>query len=152
MLKGAVEILLATILMLGNTSVIGELELLKTEEQKITNVEENQKESEESKIVHVTIENFEEEVLNSSKLVLLDFYATWCGPCQRLSPVLEEISNEENKVKIIKINEAENEELMEKYNVNMFPTIIIVKDGEEQERIVGYVEKETLKQKVKENI
>ncbi len=152
MLKGAIEILLVTVLMLGNSSVVEQLEVLKLEEQSEVKLEENQKESEAGKIVHVTIENFEEEVMNSEKIVLLNFYATWCRPCQDLSLVLEKISKEDIDAKIVKVNEAENKELMKKYNIEVFPTIIIIKDGEEIERVTGYMEEESIKQKIKENI
>ncbi|MBC50457.1 MAG: thioredoxin [Pelagibacteraceae bacterium] len=74
---------------------------------------------------------FEEEVINSSIPVLIDFWAEWCGPCKEIAPILEEISNEmENKIKIIKINIDENPNIPNQYSVQSIPTLIIFKKGQ----------------------
>ncbi len=86
---------------------------------------------------HVNLEDFEEEVLNSSKVILVDFFATWCGPCKMLSPILEEISEIKENFDIAKIDIDENTELAEKYGIESVPTMIIFKDGEILNRIVG---------------
>ena len=78
---------------------------------------------------HVNLEDFEEEVLNSSKVILVDFFATWCGPCKMLSPILEEISEIKENFDIAKIDIDENTELAEKYGIESVPTMIIFKDG-----------------------
>ena len=75
-------------------------------------------------------ENFEKEVLNSDKPVLVDFYADWCGPCKMMAPIIEEIAEElQGKAKVGKINVDENQELAMKYEVMSIPTLIIYKNG-----------------------
>jgi thioredoxin 1 len=93
----------------------------------------------------LTAENFQEEVLNSSLPVLVDFWASWCGPCQMIGPVIEELSKElEGKAIIGKVNVDENPELAQKYGVMSIPTIILFKDGKEQEKIIGLTSKDQL--------
>ena len=82
-------------------------------------------------VLKVTEENFENEVLNSDKTVILDFYADWCGPCKMMSPIIEEIANElGDKAKVGKVNSDENMDLAEKYGIMSIPTIMIIKNGE----------------------
>ncbi len=85
----------------------------------------------------VTDSSFEEEVLNSDKLVLVDFWAEWCGPCRALAPKLEELSNEMSEVKIVKVNTDENKESPAKYGVRGIPTMILFKNGQEVDQVVG---------------
>ena len=80
-------------------------------------------------IIHITLENFENEVLASDKPVLLDFFADWCGPCRTLSPVIEEIAREAPDKKICKINVDEQPELAQRFDVSSIPTLVVVKDG-----------------------
>lgn len=88
--------------------------------------------------VIVTKDTFEEEVLNSEVTVLVDFWATWCGPCQLQSPELAKFEREhEGKFKIVKINVDEQPELSAQYGVQAIPTLILFKDGEEVKRTVG---------------
>ena len=90
-------------------------------------------------------ENFKEEVLNSEKPVLVDFYADWCGPCNAMSPVLEELAKElEGKAKVGKINVDENSDIAVEYNVMSIPTLIVFKNGKEEKRLVGLRDKEEL--------
>ena len=90
-------------------------------------------------------ENFKEEVLNSEKPVLVDFYADWCGPCNAMSPVIEELAKElEEKAKVGKINVDENSDIAVEYNVMSIPTLIIFKNGKEEKRLVGLRDKEEL--------
>lgn len=92
--------------------------------------------------VRVNTENFEQEVLNSDKLVLTDFYSDSCIPCKRLSPVLSELEKEySDSLKVVKVNINFDSVLMEKYEVQASPTIIFFKDGQEQSRLRGAVKK-----------
>lgn len=90
-------------------------------------------------------ENFEEEVLKSEKPVLVDFYADWCGPCQMMGPIIEELATElEGKAKVGKINVDENPDIAVEYNVMSIPTLIIFKKGKEEKRLVGLRDKEEI--------
>lgn len=90
-------------------------------------------------------ENFKKEVLNSEKPVLVDFYADWCGPCNAMAPVIEELAKElEGKAKVGKINVDENSDIAVEYNVMSIPTLIIFKNGKEEKRLVGLRDKEEL--------
>lgn len=90
----------------------------------------------------VNTENFEQEVLNSNKLVLTDFYSDSCIPCKRLSPVLSELEKKYgDSLKVVKVNINFDSVLMEKYEVQASPTIIFFKDGQEQLRLRGAVKK-----------
>ena len=93
----------------------------------------------------VTENNFQAEVLESSTPVLVDFWATWCGPCQMMGPVVEELSGElSGKVKVCKVNVDENPELAEKYDVMSIPNFVLFKDGNAVKQIAGAVGKDGL--------
>ncbi len=95
--------------------------------------------------VIVTKNNFEAEVLNSDVPVILDFYATWCGPCKMVAPLLAEIAAEnEGKIKVCKVNVDENMELALQYGVVNIPTLYGVKNGQPVAKVVGYAPKEKL--------
>ncbi|MBU1127116.1 MAG: thioredoxin [Patescibacteria group bacterium] len=92
-----------------------------------------------------TTENFQEEVINSEKLVLVDFSANWCGPCQMIGSVIEELAEElEGKVSVGKVNVDENQELAQKYSVMSIPTIIVFKNGKQTGKVLGAVGKDQL--------
>lgn len=95
--------------------------------------------------IKLSTENFEKEVLKSEKQVLVDFYADWCGPCNAMAPVIEELAKElEGKVKVGKINVDENPDIAVEYNVMSIPTLIVFKNGKEEKRLVGLRNKEEL--------
>ena len=91
----------------------------------------------------ITTQNFEEEVLRSEKPVLVDFWATWCGPCMRQGPIVEELAGEGYSVG--KVDVDQEPALAQKFQVMSIPTLIIFKDGKEAKRLVGLTAKDTLK-------
>ena len=95
--------------------------------------------------IDVTEQTFENEVLKSNTPVVVDFGAKWCGPCRKLAPVLEEIEKElDNKAKIVKIDADENREILKQYSVSGLPSLLVFKEGEPVERMVGLVPKSTI--------
>lgn len=89
---------------------------------------------------HINNDEFNKEVLENEKAVLVDFYASWCPPCKMLAPVLEKISNSRADFDIIKVNIDENEELAVKYRIEVVPTMVVFKDGKPVDKIVGLVD------------
>ena len=87
---------------------------------------------------HVNSKNFQEEVINSQRAVLVDFFATWCGPCQMLAPVLEKISSSRADFDIAKVDIDEAQDLAYKYGIQVVPTMVICKDGKVMKKIEGY--------------
>lgn len=97
-------------------------------------------------IVTLTQDNFETEVLKSSTPVLVDFWAEWCGPCKMIAPVLDELATEfQGKVKIGKVNIDEHQGLAAQFNVRSIPTLLIIKNGQVSEQMVGAKSKSVLK-------
>lgn len=107
----------------------------------------------EEKVVHLSDENFDQEVLKSELPVLVDFWASWCGPCQMMGPVISKLAEEyEGKIKICKLNIDEGRETAIKYSVMSIPTINIFKSGEVVNQITGAVSEAELKNKIDSSI
>jgi len=97
----------------------------------------------------LTTDNFEEEVLKSEVPVLVDFWATWCGPCQALSPIVEEVAGEVEGVKVGKVDVDDQDKLARKYKIFSIPTLLVFKNGEVVQRSVGAVPKEKILEMLK---
>lgn len=102
--------------------------------------------------MHFTDANFETEVLKAKNLVLVDFFAEWCGPCKMMSPAVDELAKQyKAKAKIGKIDVDESSQVAGRYGVMSIPTIIFFKNGEEVDRVVGFQPKEALEEKIKQH-
>lgn len=95
-------------------------------------------------IVTVNKDSFEAEVLKAEGTVLIDFFADWCGPCKMLSPVIDEIAEEQREVKVCKINVDQEPELAMRYGVMSIPTLVVIRGGNEVNKSVGLVSKEEI--------
>ena len=96
------------------------------------------------KPVMLTADNFNEEVLETSGLILIDCYADWCGPCKMMAPILEEIAEERQDVKVCKVNVDEQPAIAQAFQVSSIPLLIVVKDGSIVQQSVGYQPKESV--------
>ncbi len=104
-------------------------------------------------VISINDSNFESEVVNSSIPVVVDFWATWCGPCRKLSPVVDEIAQAyEGKVKFVKVNVEESIETAKKYSISGLPSLLIFKNGEAVERMTGLMPKSTIISNVEKHI
>ena len=92
-------------------------------------------------VVHITKANFEELVIHNPKSVLLDFWATWCGPCRMVAPIVEEIAGEREDILVGKINVDEEMELAVQFGIISIPTLVVMKNGEVANKAVGYMPK-----------
>jgi len=115
----------------------------------VNNIEENKEEDKSMEIVTVTSKNFEEEVLNSEKPVIIDFYADWCGPCKSYAPIVEAVASENSDIKVVKVNVDNAQDIAMNYNVMSIPTTVIIKNGKEVNRAVGMISKSALLELVK---
>jgi len=100
-------------------------------------------------LVEITDDNFETEVINSDKPVLIDFWAVWCGPCKLIAPIVEELATEyDGKVKIGKLDVDSNQQTSIKFGVRSIPTLLLFKDGKLKETIIGAVPKKNIVDKL----
>ena len=99
--------------------------------------------------IKITSENYENEVLNSDKPVLLDFWAAWCGPCKMVSPLVDEIALENADIKVGKINVDEQPELAAKFGVMSIPTLVVMENGKEVNRSIGAIPKANILELIK---
>ena len=88
-------------------------------------------------VLNITKDNFQKEIIESEKTVLLDFWAGWCGPCRMLSPIVDEIAGEREDIKVAKINVDEQQELAEAFQVMSIPTLVVMKDGKIVSKTMG---------------
>ena len=95
-------------------------------------------------VIKINKGNFQNEVINSESTVLLDFYADWCGPCRMVGPIVSEIANERNDVKVGKINVDEQPELAAQFQVMSIPMLAVIKNGKLENQVVGYRSKEQI--------
>ena len=104
-------------------------------------------------LVYLTDKNFKQEVLSSKLPVLVDFFASWCGPCKSIAPLIEELSTEyEGRVKVCKLNVDEGQNTASTYGVMSIPTLMLFKEGRVVEQTAGALNKQQLKQKIEANL
>ena len=95
-------------------------------------------------VITITKESFQSEVVQSDKPVLLDFWATWCGPCRMVSPIVDQIADERSDIKVGKINVDEQPELAQQFRIISIPTLVVMKDGQIANKAVGAMPKEEI--------
>lgn len=110
---------------------------------------EDKKEENKMGVLEVKSESFEEMVLKSDKTVLIDFYADWCGPCKVMAPIVEKIANENQEIMVVKVNIDNETDIAVKYGIMSIPTFVVIKNGEEVNRVVGAVDKSELENIIK---
>ena len=103
-------------------------------------------------VKHINQDEFEKEVINEEGVVVVDFFATWCGPCKMLAPVLDEVQDEMKNVKIVKVDIDENPNVASEYKVKNIPTIKVFKNGEEITTNVGFLPKGALVEMINKSI
>ncbi|MCX7955546.1 MAG: thioredoxin [Patescibacteria group bacterium] len=100
-------------------------------------------------VIHIGKNNFQKEVIEAKEVVVVDFYADWCGPCRMMAPIIDELSKEKKEVKFVKINVDENPELASQYQVFSIPTFVVFKNGQVIHQFVGAKSKEDFLKEIK---
>lgn len=100
-------------------------------------------------IINLTKDSYHNEVMETEKVVVIDFWATWCGPCKRMAPVVEEVAKDYPDVKVCKVNVDEEPELSNAFKIVSIPTIVVIKNGEIIDSVVGYRPKEDIEKIIK---
>ena len=95
-------------------------------------------------VLKITSKNFQDEVLNSDKITIVDFYADWCGPCKMMAPIIDKIAEENNDIKVGKLNVDEAGDIAGQFNIMSIPTIVVFKNGKEFKRFVGVTSKDNI--------
>nr|BAL56206.1 thioredoxin 1 [uncultured Acetothermia bacterium]BAL59920.1 thioredoxin 1 [Candidatus Acetothermum autotrophicum] len=104
-------------------------------------------------VMYVSDSTFEKEVLQATQPVLVDFYADWCGPCRAIAPIIEEIAAElKEKLKVVKLDVDQNQQTAMQYGVQSIPTLLLFKNGKEVERLIGYMSKSKLLNKLEPHL
>jgi thioredoxin 1 len=104
-------------------------------------------------VLQVTDQNFETEVLKSSQPVLVDFWAAWCGPCRMIAPTVEALAGEyAGKAKVAKVNVDENQNTPARYNIRGIPTLLLFKDGQVREQLVGAASRDVIENLIKKHL
>ncbi|MDE2485153.1 MAG: thioredoxin TrxA [candidate division NC10 bacterium] len=105
------------------------------------------------KVVQITDHNFDEQVIKGTGLILVDFWAEWCGPCRMVAPILDELAVEyEGQITIAKLNVDENRQTAARFGIRSIPTILFFKDGAQVEQVIGALPKSALKAKVQQHL
>lgn len=130
--------------------ILANIFLKKQNENKLQESQSSEnKGGEKMEVLEVTSKNFEQEVLKSEKTVLIDFYADWCGPCKMLSPIVEQVAQENKDIKVVKINIDQEQDIAIKYEIMSIPTLVVIKNGNETNRSVGLIGKSDILELVK---
>ena len=103
-------------------------------------------------VKHINKDEFEKEVINEEGVVVVDFFATWCGPCKMIAPVIEELANEMENVKFVKVDVDKNPGSAGKYQIQSIPTLLIFKDGKVVDTLVGFRPKAALVEAIKKHV
>ena len=101
---------------------------------------------------HIGDNNFHTEVLENKGVVLVDFFATWCGPCKMIAPIIDELEAEMGDVKFVKVDVDESPEVATRYGIQSIPTLKVFKDGENVDTVVGFLPKEQIKALIEKNM